>query len=401
MKRLALFIGVFLTVTVFVFGSIFLFNIEAFSTFFKNRSAMSEGSEWIEKTYSLKGLTEYIRENPQHVSVASLVINKPDSVIYYGEETPRPMGSISNFFIIAGYLNAFENNVIDPDSEFEWDLASQHLLPKVYESAHSESKNRAVKEKRLVNGKISYRNALDILAKDNSPALSDYLWFKLGYEYWANFMKDLDLVNTDNPLPFSGLYLAAAPNIREMSFNEIMNHWNSLTRDEKELLVIQFADNYATNENIRRTYLEKLNNNRLGNTFKQERDALTMFPKTTAKEMVLILEKLWHDSFLSEQTSRELKKIIQWPGDEQTIKLHYNVYGAIYDNRMGLLNGIDFGTSLYTGDTTVQAVFFDRLPISFWFHMSSNHMHQDFQQRLIYDPALIELMQKVSSNTHE
>jgi hypothetical protein len=73
----------------------------------------------------------------------------------------------------------------------------------------------------------------------------------------------------------------------------------------------------------------------------------------------------------------------------------------MFDNRLGLLNGIDFGTSAYTGDTTVQAVFFDRLPIAFWLHMSSNHMHQDFQQRLIFDPAMIERMTEVAETVSD
>ncbi|MGA1464646.1 MAG: hypothetical protein ACO363_02765 [Balneolaceae bacterium] len=65
---------------------------------------------------------------------------------------------------------------------------------------------------------------------------------------------------------------------------------------------------------------------------------------------------------------------------------------------MGLLNGIDIGTSKYTGNTTVQAVFFDRLEIAFWFHMSSNHMHQDFQQRMMYDPAMIDRLERITSS---
>jgi hypothetical protein len=82
--------------------------------------------------------------------------------------------------------------------------------------------------------------------------------------------------------------------------------------------------------------------------------------------------------------------------DLSEITRDFTDYGALFDNRMGLLNGFDFGTLVYTGDTKVQAIFFDRLPIGFWFHMSGTHMHQDFQQRLIYDPALIDLMEKVS-----
>ncbi|MDZ7756370.1 hypothetical protein [Rhodohalobacter sp.] len=46
--------------------------------------------------------------------------------------------------------------------------------------------------------------------------------------------------------------------------------------------------------------------------------------------------------------------------------------------------------STYDGHTSVQAVFFDRLPVGFWVHMSANYMQEDYQQRLIWDPALYE-----------
>lgn len=54
------------------------------------------------------------------------------------------------------------------------------------------------------------------------------------------------------------------------------------------------------------------------------------------------------------------------------------------------MSGIDFGTSIYDGHTSAQAVFFDKLPVAFWLHLSANHMQEDYQQRLIWDPALYE-----------
>lgn len=401
MKRFFLFTAVFVSVAVLIFGFIYLLNKDAFTTFLKNRKAMSEGSEWVEKTYSLQGLTEYIRENPGNVSLASRVISHPDSVFYYGETIQRPMGSLSFYFIIAGYLSAFENGTIDSQSQFEWDLTNRYILPQVDESIHYEAKADAVDKGWLAEGNISYRNALALLAEYNSFALADYLWFHLGADYWPAFMNNLSLENTDYPLPLSGLYLAAAPNIRGIPFGQIEENWQELSKEDQHSLVIGLSESFATDSSTRNEYLEKLNRNRLDITFTQERDALAMFPKTTALDMVQMLEELWEDRLISEWVSLEIKEILEWPMEKSEVRRNLSVYGAMYDNRMGLLNGIDFGTSAYTDDTTVQAVFFDRIPISFWFHMSSNHMHQDFQQRLIYDPALIELIDDITTEQND
>ena len=97
---------------------------------------------------------------------------------------------------------------------------------------------------------------------------------------------------------------------------------------------------------------------------------------------------------ISEAVSKRVQEKMRWVFGGETIPLTFSDYGAIYDNRMGMLSGIDFGTSIYTGASSAQAVFFDRLPVAFWLHLSANHMQEDYQQRLIWDPALFETTMK-------
>lgn len=397
MKRVLTFAGIFLAVALLVFGSIFLFNMDAFITFFNNRQAMGEGSEWVEKTYSLKALTEYIAANPEHVSVASIVLNQPDSAIYFESTSPRTMGTLGNIFIIAGVLDAFEKELLHPDSTFRWAETSRYLLPGVYESDHENSKSEALNNGWIENGKITYRNALKILARGNSMPLSDFFRARFDHQYWSDLVGKSGLENTDTPLPYSGLYLAISPAIRNISFDEIRSEWKELSYEQREQFVIDYSYDFTEIDSARNRYLEILNDRRIGLNFIEERDALDLFPKTTAADMSKLMRNILEGSFISEKVSSGILEIMEWTDNQQVITRNFETYGAIYDNRMGLLSGIDFGISAYTGDRTVQAVFFDRIPISFWFHMSSNYMHQDFQQRLIYDPALIEAMIKVSN----
>jgi hypothetical protein len=64
-----------------------------------------------------------------------------------------------------------------------------------------------------------------------------------------------------------------------------------------------------------------------------------------------------------------------------------------------MANALSFGVSAYGKSPFVQAIFFDNLPVAFWFHMSSNLMHQDYARRLIWDPELREVTrQEISAN---
>jgi|AntRauTorcE11897_2_1112592.scaffolds.fasta_scaffold02473_6 hypothetical protein len=399
MARAFKFFAAFFVTTVVIFGSILAINWDAFNTFYDNRDAMVEGSRWVEDTYSLSGLSYYIDQNPDHVSIVSRVIESPDSTIRYMEDIKRPMGTTANFFILLAAADMIESGAISADAPVSWDQVSNHLLPGVSRSEHELSYTAAVDRGWLnENDELSLNHALKLMAEFNALSLADELWWQIGPKRWTSMADSLALQNTDMPLPYAGLYLTISPGIREMEASAIYDLELVKEPQNYRESVIERSDSFLNDPEFRETALNYTEDNRLGNTFMQERDALALFPKTTASEMTGLLEDLVNDELISAGVSRRVKDWMRWPIDRQSgITRDFTDYGAIYDDRMGLLNGIDFGTSKYTGDTTVQAVFFDRIQIAFWFHMSSNHMHQDFQQRLIFDPAMIEQMKEVEA----
>jgi hypothetical protein len=125
-------------------------------------------------------------------------------------------------------------------------------------------------------------------------------------------------------------------------------------------------------------------------SFIEERNSLKFFPQTTAADITDLLARLWRNEIISAEVSEAVKDKMSWAFNADGIQRSFTDYGAFYDARMGMLSGIDYGTSIYDDHTSVQAVFFDKLPVAFWLHMSANHMQEDYQQRLIWDPALFE-----------
>src|SRR6056297_397178 len=403
MARVFKFFAAFFVTALVIFGAILAFNWDAFNTFYDNRDAMVEGSRWVEDTYSLRGLSDYIDKNPEHVSLVSNVINSPDSTIQYMEDVRRPMGTTANFFILLVIADMISSGEVSADSPVSWTRVTDHLLTGVNRSEHEQSYSSAVARDWINNSdELTLNHAMRLLAENNALSLADELWWLIGPERWQTMGETLGLKDTDMPLPYSGLYLTLSPGIRNMPAQEIYDLELVKEKQDFRSSVIERSRRFIDDAEFRENTLTYMEENRLGNTFMQERDALALFPKTTASEMTAILEKLVKDEMISADVSQRVKEWMRWPMDQQSgITRDFADYGAIYDNRMGLLAGIDFGTSKYTNDTTVQAVFFDRIQIAFWFHMSSNHMHQDFQQRLIYDPAMIDQMNKVETNQQE
>lgn len=363
----------FLLVFIVVAGAIFALvigtNYSAFKTLFENNDGMRDGYEYIESTYSLKSLTEFLGDHPKYMSVVSFNINDPDSGIYYMPDTPRALGTLSNFFLILEYERQVNTGLIDPNEEISgWDDIERFSLPEVSEESHRKSYELLEVE----NGNtIILDKLVATMAETNDLAISDYIWFKLGEENIKALMDSLALSTTDMPLPFSGLYLSIHPDIPESD-------------------PISLAEKMKADDVFNLSTKELFEDNRLNLSFIEERDALALFPQTTAREIALVMASLQKEELLSPAISQKVKEKMRWVFGGSSVQRSFSEYGALYDNRMGMLSGIDFGTSIYDGHTSAQAVFFDRLPVAFWLHLSSNHMQEDFQQRLIWDPALYE-----------
>lgn len=397
--RIIKFISLFLLTAIIIFGFVIGFNWNTFKVFIDNREALMEGNEWILKTVSLKGLSEFIGENPEHGSISSVVISKPDSSLHFGSELRRSMGTTSNLFILLGYAIEMENGRFTNETPISWQDISKYQLPDVNESEHHNSYRIAERRGWIKDSNIFLNDALHLLAETNDLALADYLWWQLSPDIWDRIPDQLNLIHTDMPLPFSGLYLSISPYFQETSMTGLIHNWNNEDPEIWRQFVIQNSDHFANDSEYRDEVLGYMEKNRLGNTFMGERDAMILFPSTTTEEITRLMKDLVQLHVFNENVSNRVLEYLRWPMRVQSgIEQDFLDYGALYDNRMGLMTGIDFGTSGYTGDTTVQALFMDRLPIGFWFHASGGHMHQDFMQRLIYDPAFIDQLYHVTEN---
>ncbi len=376
MKRALKFLLVFVAATVVIVLAAGIPNYSAFKTLFSNTDGMREGYEYVEKTFSLKGLTEFIGEHPEYMSVVSFNVDQPDSGIYYGANIPRAQGAISNLFLVMEYERQVLANEIDPNEPVAIKDIERLFLPQISENAHNSSLEAL--EILAQDGNLTLDEVVATMIETNGLALSDYVWFKLGKENIFNLMNSLDLEITEPPLPFAGLYLSIHPTISDTS---------APASYEK---VIELAEKFNNEDSFNSETKELFEDERLNLSFIQEKNALAKFPQTTAMEMATLMAKLEKEELISKEVSKAVKEKMKWVFGGEAIKRSFSNYGAIYDNRMGMLSGIDFGTSVFDGHTSAQAVFFDQLPVAFFIHLSANHMQEDYQQRLIWDPALYQ-----------
>lgn len=421
MKRILLFLLAFLAIATVLLGSILLVNRSAFRTLFENREGMMEGREWVQDTYSLRGLVDYVENNPERVTILSRVVDAPDSLLVLNPDVPRPMGTLSNLFVLMAVADAFETGALDPGEPVEWERVTAWQIPQVSEQNHVAlgdliREGGGWEESGLENGDgkeaaggandgaertpmegLTLERATALLAQHGDLALADYLLDRVGRDEVARVMREAGLRQTQVPAPFSGLYLLASwryggslSDALDGAYGAVATSGEADGGDDLLEWATRLGTDYASGSDQAMQWRRTMQKERLGLSFMQERDALGLFPMASGRELLELLERLWRGVAMEPGANEKVLNWLSWPSRESAIRRDFTRYGALYDSRMGLLGGLDIGTSRYTGQTTVQVVLFDRLPVAFWFHLSANHMHQDFQQRLIYDPALIQ-----------
>lgn len=398
--RILKFLGIIIGTLLAVFFIVFGFNLNALVTLSQNSDDLQEGQEWVPQTSSLKGLTEYIGANSHHVSLVSRSATNPDSTIRYGANKRRTMGTLSNFFLIATYARLAEEGSLNPNELVAITDADIYQLPYINASNHKEAKTALRASKMLAEGdKIPLHEIVQAAVIFNDLAFSDYLYFKLGASAINQTYEQLSIEQTDKPLPFSGLYITVNPAVQDTTFASHFEQLQKLSTQKFRELVLTRTEKLRNDISYRKQITKIFNDFQgLAMQFTERRDVLSLFPQSTAEELSRLMIRLEQDQLISPAVSKRIKKIMDGPFERQNLNNDFISYGALYDNRLGLLNGLDYGVSAYSKEPFGQAVFFDSLQVAFWFHMSSNLMHQDYQQRLMWDPALRETTTREINN---
>ncbi|MCH8566672.1 MAG: hypothetical protein LAT67_00355 [Balneolales bacterium] len=385
------FFSVFILVAGLILGSVIYLNWTAFKLVFTDPETFSEGSEWIEKTYSLAGLVEYMDENHQHVSVVSLNLDMPEDNLLFQEHTPRVMGAISNIFLLMEMERQIDAGILDANLTIEISDIDAYLMPGWYENQH----RNAIRSVAGRNSSIPLSDLPRLLTESYSQPASDFAFFLLGPENVNELIYTAGNGLIEPWFPASGIQ--ATINMREENTDrrDKVTALLEMTTEERSGLFNEMATRYATDQEYRQQVQNRAEHIR-NRPFRDERAIHGLWSKTDPKAFAMAVTPVFTREFISEEASNRIISFMKWAGEDPVVRQHTTEYGALFGSRLSYITGLDFGTSAYTNHSFVQVVFFDDLPVSFFLHMSSNHMNQDLQRRLIYDPEMRRLTDNAS-----
>jgi hypothetical protein len=393
--RIAKFLAVFMIVTGLVYLLVVGLNFNVFKTVFSNQEALAEGSEWVEKTFSLSGIADFVAAHPDLVSVVMLPADRSSSQqLLFEEHTPRAMGATSHFWILLTYARAVENGELDPEQLVNLDDVSRFAVPGHEPNRHRES-IRLLNRLNLVEDNHARIDAIvSLMITRNHQPSADYLFHLLGKDAIYEVTRHMLGEQAEMPMTWSSFYTAAAIIMPA--------HDQPLRAEDRARFQQQSAIVYDQLHAGTMQITEMLPDDRKSGvdyTFFEEKSIYRLLPHVVPIDLVQALHTvLTNDDFPGRD---RILSHMRWPMENTEILRDFSDVGAIYDSRIAVSNGISFGTSAYTSETFVSVTFFDQLPVGFWMHMSSNLINQDFQLRLKFDPAMFERTSNTLSTSTE
>lgn len=384
--RIFKFFAVFLTVLGLVYTVIIGVNLNVFKTVFTNQEALAEGSEWVEKTYSLAGIVDFIKAHPDLVSV-TLNDVESDTIrmfnnLNYGDENARTMGGLGHFILLATYASEVINGRISEDQLIPVTAINRFFVPNFEPNKHRES-IELLQGLAAPESEMRLDDIVAVMIRRNHQPSADLVYSILGKKAVQEFMDAHVQGTIERPALWSAFHLATAASGQTSHL--------SGSFDDYSMYYDQFEHRLLTESDIEsEIMLKAMDVSKIEYSFFEEKNAYRSLPKATPTSFDRFIHKMFTDESFGLNFSEIIKRHLAWSMDNPKVSLDFKSLYAMYDNRISISNGMAVGTSVYTERTQITSVFFDQLPVGFWMHMSSNLINQDFQMRLMYDPAMFE-----------
>lgn len=377
--RLFKFLAVFAVVLGLVYIVVIGLNMNVFKSVFTNQDALADGSEWVEKTFSLSGLVDFIQVHPDLVSVTlsdtSHASNPDSSSITFESEQPRVMAGTGHLILLATYARLVQDGILNPNQIITKDQINRFVVPGFEPSKHRET-IRLFTEINSSDSEFSLDSVVQAVIQRNHQPSADFIYSLVGSANIDSTIAASGVQGIDHPALWAAFHIATANTDTTAQY-----------QSEYDIILERLLSDESTDAKI---LLQAAGVDEIDYSFNDEKQAYRALPKTKpssmASFMVWMLDELRFGKVATEVT----KKQLGWPMNDTKVTRDFTELYAIYDNRISISHGVAVGTSAYTNRTQVSTVYFDQLPVGFWMHMSSNLINQDYQMRLMYDPALYE-----------
>jgi len=338
--RIFKFVAVFLIVTGLIYILVIGLNFSVFKTVFSNQEALAEGSEWVEKTYSLSGMAEFVAEHPDLVSVAMLSADtdSPNNLLF-GEQKSRAMGATGHFWILLSYAQAKSDGLIPSEEQVNIADLDQFLIPGHEPNRHRESIRHLTRDRGFTEGVTNIDEVVRLMITRAHQPSADYIYHRLGMDYIQSVTEQWLGEGAEFPLPWSSFYVAATLSIpdpdeiideqrRRRFHNSVKTVYDQLDAGRLTVGSMLPADR-ARDVNY---------------SFFEEKSIYRLLPTVKPYDLARTMLDIYSGTNVNERIQQIVLNHMRWPMDRAELLKDFTDIGAIYDSRIAVSNGVTFAT---------------------------------------------------------
>lgn len=340
----------------------------------RNVGAMFDGAEAASKLNSVDTLLDFVDVNRSRVSLVAYRLDDPDTAILLNPDVPRPLASTIKILVLAGYAQAVDQGRWSPDERVPLAAVEAFFLPSSDGGAH----DRAVEVYRErgwldASGTVSLRRVVWAMMTVSDNAATDYLLDRLGRERAASLPARLDAVNSDAPLPISGVFLS----------------WAGAGEEPLVDAAWELAARLRGDPEFRAASQDKRVGSQLA-VREQARLSSTRSPRGTARDYTSLMERLQRGDLISAAASATMREFLEWPMENEPIRREFTAFGTKGGSLPGVLTEATYAMPRSAASGGVAALLLDELPVAVWLSLTQSYLHQDLLRRLLSDPEFFE-----------
>ena len=374
MTRLFKINGVGCLIVLIVSAILVVLNWDRITFVARNLGAMFDGVEAAETLRSVDGLLDFIDANRSHVSLVAYRLDDPDSAILLNPDVPRPLASTIKILVLAGYAQAVDQGRWSPHKRVPLAAVEAFSLPSTDGGAH----DRAVEIYRErgwldTSGTVSLGHVVWAMMTVSDNAATDYLLDRLGRERAESLAARLDAIDSDAPLPISGVFLSWASAVEEPLADTAWELADRLPGDPEFRTASQ--DNPVANQVTLR---------------EQASLSGTRSPRGTARDYASLMERVQRGDLISGAASATMREFLEWPMENELIRREFTAFGTKGGSLPGVLTETTYAVPRDAVVGGVAALFLDELPLAVWFTLAESYLHQELLRQLLSDFEFFE-----------
>ena len=341
-----------------------------------------ERGQWTDgRIDSAEGVLDYLTAYPGEFSLVAYWTDAPERGVYHNPDAPRPLASTMKVLVLAEYARQIEAGALDPAERVPLDSVGVYHVPLTDGGAHRQA---LAGLGRAAGGTVALDDVAWMMIRYSSNAATDYLIARLGRDAVLRSPERAGVLNSDAPLPISGLFGGAnargVPVTPDQAFARAGRFRSSPGYRRGQRLSQAFTP-------VRLSYVEQRRNSHA-------------LPAGTAQDYADLMARAFQGTLVSDSVSAHVRDVLGWPMRFGWSQDRFETYGLKSGSVAGVLTRAMYARprtdargpagGREPGSGVVVALFVEGLPRHVWETWYAGMPFADFTTRMMTDPAFFE-----------